>query len=264
MGVLRHIMGTMWKIFCGPKADPDMVNGAANAVATLRYLTGRKLGVKPKALVKLGFDGRRHPWILERREDLTVLEEVYLDADYDMPIPAPSVIVDLGANFGASSVYFALRWPEARIISLEPSPELYARLQRNTARYPNITPLQYAAGAQNGVLPFIVSSSSVGGGFFSAEAGAEVIEVTVRGMQSLMAESGVSQIDLLKFDIEGAEGLLLEDASVLDTIGAFVGEVHPDLMEMPVTDFLARFEDFETARQELQGGRFLLRGFRRT
>lgn len=264
MSVFRHIVGTMGKLFRGPKTDPDLVNGAANAISTLHYLLGRKLGANPKSLLRLGVDGRRHAWILERREDLTVLEEVYLDADYDMQIPVPSVIFDLGANFGAASVYFALRWPEAQIFSLEPSPELYTRLEHNTAGYPNITPLRFAAGAKDDVLPFTLSASSVGGGFFNTEAGAEVVEVAVRSMQSLMEVCRVSQIDLLKFDIEGAEGMMLEDASVLDSVGAFVGEVHPDLMQMPVADFLSRFEAFDTTRQELHGGRFLLRGVRRT
>ena len=39
----------------------------------------------------------------------------------------PGRIVDLGANIGAASV-FATRWPNARILALEPDPGTFERL----------------------------------------------------------------------------------------------------------------------------------------
>jgi FkbM family methyltransferase len=234
----------------------------ANALAALGYLVGRKLGAGTDARLRLGYGGKRHEWVLRRREDLTVLEEVFLDEDYDIAIPPPAVVFDLGANIGAASIYFALRWPNALVFAVEPSPEMHARLRETTAGYRNIRCLAYAAGATDGVMPFTMSSSSVGGSFYRNEEGAHVVEMPVRSLASLMAECGVDRIGLLKFDIEGAEGLLFQEPAILERIDAFVGEIHPDLMTEPVETFLARFSAFATERQELSRGRFLLRGQR--
>jgi FkbM family methyltransferase len=263
MSVLFHISGTLGKLVRGRPHDRDHFVGIANAVAVVCFLVERKLGAGRSIRLRLGYGGRRHDWELERCEDLTVLEEVFLDEDYDMDIPPPSVVFDLGANFGAASVYFALRWPDVRIFAVEPSPKIHAQLLATTVGFENIRCMAYAAGATDGAMAFIVSSISVGGGFYCNEAGAEVLEVPVRSLASLMAECGVARIDLLKFDIEGAEGLLFQDPSILECVDAFVGEIHPDIITEPVTVFLAGFSQFETTRQDFTDGRFLLRGTRR-
>jgi FkbM family methyltransferase len=264
MKALSHIARTLLKFARGRPHDRDRSIGFANAVAAFQFLSERKLGSVSARPLLLGYAGRRHEWVLQRREDLTVLEEVFLDEDYDMAIPPPAVVFDLGANIGAASVYFALRWPNARILSVEPSPEMHLKLRENTAIYKNIRCVSYAAGAVDGVLPFTVSASSVGGGFYRNEAGAAILEVPVRSLKSLMKEFGFSRINLLKFDIEGAEGLLFQDPVVLKSVDAFVGEIHPDLMTMQVESFIAQLSDFELQRRELAAGRFLLRGVRRS
>lgn len=263
MSVLIHVARTLGKLVRGRHHESDRAVGIANAAAALGFLAGRKLGGGRNKRLRLGYGGRRHEWLLKRREDLTVLEEVFLDEDYEINISPPAVVFDLGANIGAASVYFTLRWQDARIFAVEPSPELHARLLEATASYGSIRCLPYAAGARDGTMPFTISSSSVGGGFYRQEAGAEILEVPVRSLASLMAECGVARINLLKFDIEGAEGLIFREPAILEHVDAFVGEIHPDLMTEPVEVFLARFSEFETVRQNLTSGRFLLRGKRR-
>lgn len=262
MSVIASVGRTVARLARGRPHDRAVVADVANAVAAMRYLAGRKLGVSAQTRLQLGYGGRRHSWPLTRREDLTVLEEVFLDEDYAMEIPPPAVILDLGANFGAASVYFTLRWPAARIIAVEPAPELFARLRETTAAYPNITCLPYAVGARDGKMPFGVSESSVGSGFFLDGPDARTIEVDARALASLMAECGIDRADLVKFDVEGAESLMFEDPSVLDRIDAFVGEFHPDLVSGPIEALTAKFAEFETRREPLSRGRFIMRGVR--
>ncbi len=52
------------------------------------------------------------------------------------------VIVDCGANIGISSVWYAQRYPRARIIAVEPEPENFRILSMNAANYPNIVAVQ--------------------------------------------------------------------------------------------------------------------------
>lgn len=264
MNAVLSIAGTLAKLARGGPRDPAPGIAARNVGAALRYILARKLtGRAVQPVLRLGFGGRRHPWRLERREDLTVLEEVFLDEDYHLDITPPRVIFDLGANFGAASVYFALRWPEARVVAVEANPEMAPRLRATTAPYENVTVIEAAAGAEDGTMPFTISASSVGGGLNRPEPGARIVDVDVRSLASLMAEAGADRIDLLKFDIEGAEGLLFRDPAILSRVRAFVGEIHPDLMDEPADAFAAKFAAFDTTRVPLPMGRFLLKGTRR-
>ena len=211
MSVIASVARTLRKLARGRPHDRDRAVGLANAAAALSFLAGRKLGTGSDARLRLGYGVRRHEWKLRRREELTVLEEVFLDEDYDMAIGPPGVVFDLGANFGAASVYFALRWQNAKIFAVEPSPEIYARLCETTARYENIRCVPFAVGASDGAMPFTLSASDASGGFFREEDGAPIVDLPVRSLTSLMAECGVTRIHLLKFDIEGAESLLFQD-----------------------------------------------------
>ena len=55
---------------------------------------------------------------------------------------ASPLIVDLGASVGLSAIWFAQVWPFATVLAIEPHEENFRLLQRNVARYPNITPIQ--------------------------------------------------------------------------------------------------------------------------
>lgn len=261
MRTALNVARTLAKFARGNSHGRDVGADTANAMAAFGYLVGRKLSLGGRSTLRLGFGERRHLWDITRREDLMVLEEVFLDEEYALDITPPTTVLDLGANFGAASVYFALRWPQARIFAVEPSPEMFARLGQIASCYENIRCLPYAIAAADGVMAFGVSRSSVGSGFFAHEP-AQRIDVPVRSLSSLLAECGVERVGLLKFDIEGAEALLVEDGAALARVDAFVGEIHPDLMQVPVNDLLARFAAFDTHSEPLAGGRFMLRGTR--
>src|SRR5262249_45179752 len=75
--------------------------------------------------------------------DIPTFEHVFVWGDYDWPVPAqPRLIIDGGANIGCAANYFAIRYPEARIIAIEPDASNYQMLERNTAAYTNIARIQ--------------------------------------------------------------------------------------------------------------------------
>ncbi|MBI1337172.1 MAG: hypothetical protein GC164_09440 [Phycisphaera sp.] len=51
------------------------------------------------------------------------------------PLGAGSVIVDLGAGVGLASVYYAIRYPQARLYSFESDPRVAEILRFNANRY---------------------------------------------------------------------------------------------------------------------------------
>jgi FkbM family methyltransferase len=70
--------------------------------------------------------------------DVWNMQQVFLDRQYDVEIPEPRTILDLGAYVGYTAIYFANRFPGASIISVEPPGSNFDTLVANTAAYANI------------------------------------------------------------------------------------------------------------------------------
>jgi len=114
------------------------------------------------------------------------------------------LVLDLGANIGASSVFFGTAFPGSRVIAVEPEPANYALLCQNT-RGLNILNLQAAIGAQPGRTRLV--DAGIGPwGYRTAVAGAgpEVPQVTI---PQILAQHGAAPCRpfLVKIDIEGGE-----------------------------------------------------------
>lgn len=260
LGSIIPIGRTMSKFSVGLKGDSHRWTNLVNAAKTLRYLVSNQMGKPADTILSLGYGQRRHEWEIEDRNDISVLEEVFFDEEYALDIAPPEYVLDLGANFGAASVYFALKWPEARIVAVEPNPAIFARLKRNTAAYQNITCLPYAAGGTDGTASFSISDSHVGSSFVERGEGAQSIEVQVRSLSTIMAEVGIERVDVLKFDVEGAEEYVFSDREALRKVNVLVGEVHPDLMKLGQDEFMALFCDWRLFQEPLENGRFVLKG----
>ncbi len=72
--------------------------------------------------------------------DRTMFEQIFLNKEYEVPINfSPATIIDLGANVGYASIYFANRFPDAKIFAVEPEENNHQVAVKNTAPYKNIT-----------------------------------------------------------------------------------------------------------------------------
>ncbi|MEE9542246.1 MAG: FkbM family methyltransferase, partial [Thermodesulfobacteriota bacterium] len=81
-----------------------------------------------------------------------------IKAEYWLPDELePRTILDIGANIGISSVYFANRYPEAKIFSFEPVPSNYALLEKNIKNYDQISAFNVALGAESGDVEIFTS-----------------------------------------------------------------------------------------------------------
>lgn len=186
------------------------------------------------ALCKSAVPGSPHAVQLRvPSSDLSTYYQVFTKRDYDFCAESPPrVIVDAGANIGLASVWFANRFPQAKIIAIEPERGNYELLLRNVSPYPNILPLRAALWNRNeeidlrdpgrGAWGFITETSHSG-----EDSPARTLH-TVRGItvDALMAEYMLDGIDLLKIDIEGAEREVFEDTS------AWIGRVRSLIVEL--------------------------------
>jgi FkbM family methyltransferase len=124
----------------------------------------------------------------------------------------PFVFVDIGANVGLFSLYVAAIAPAARIIAIEPEPGNFARLAFNIAANPSlpVTPLALALGDTEGTAEIVLNERDRGGTRLAAGgASGRGVAVRCRPLLAVVSEAGVSDIDALKIDVEGAEDTVL-------------------------------------------------------
>jgi FkbM family methyltransferase len=163
--------------------------------------------------------------------DVVLYRQIFERHEYDVPVSrAPAAIIDAGANVGLAAVYFAHRFPDARIIAIEPEAHNFALLASNVADYPNIVPVKAALWHHNGIVDLF--DPGIGPWGYVAGTDAErpgrwhqrTDAITV---DTLMAVHGLTHVDLLKMDIEGSEREVLTHAATwIDRVDALVIELH--------------------------------------
>lgn len=156
----------------------------------------------PGRKVELRFRGLAHPIAIRPgTPDVQAVINNVVREEYGAILPreAPAFIIDAGGYIGDSAAYFASKYPQAQIVTLEPHPDNYALAKANVAAYGDRVQLLNAALAS---APGMVSISGEYDGAVVGEAGATVEAINI---PQLMQMAGRDWIDLLKMDIEGAE-----------------------------------------------------------
>ena len=125
--------------------------------------------------------------------------------------------LDVGANVGYYTLLLAnLVGPTGNVWSFEPAADTFASLERNVGLNPKssarIRLLRLALSDREGSASLVTGThhglARLGE---AADAGAEPVSVTT--LDRLLEHEGRPQVDLIKVDIEGAEGRLLDGAA---------------------------------------------------
>lgn len=166
--------------------------------------------------------------------DISTYKQIFVKEEYNFTvINQPKVIVDAGANIGLASIYFANKYPDAKILSIEPEKNNVELLKKNVEFYPNIIPVHAALWNKNEQIK-VIDPGLGNWGFMTAKKKAvddngEQSYQTVKSVSidSLMTEYNLDQIDILKIDIEGAEKEVFSDTSSWITkVNAIIIELH--------------------------------------
>jgi FkbM family methyltransferase len=158
------------------------------------------------------------------------MREVWMDECYRLPFElTPDTLVDLGANIGLSSLWFAHRYKCTTIIAVEPSAENARLVRLNLER--NGIPAQVieaAVGPRDGTA-FLQSHHDSNMG----QLGTSGDPVPVFSMDTVLRNlPNGAQVDLVKLDIEEGEGpLLAENVSWLGRVKAVIAEFHPAVVD---------------------------------
>ena len=205
--------------------------GIPGIVLYLRELKSRK-----GDLFQLRLPGVAHPLHARfKTTDLSMIKQVLFEKEYDFNMkPVPAVIVDVGANIGAAAIYFANKFPGAKIFALEPEAANFRLLQQNVLAYSNITPIHAALWSKECTLEITNAfASEREAAYVTREAASGMADagsrqnVQTMHMAGILKQYDISYVDLLKIDIEGAEREVFENQPEwLSKVGVIAIELH--------------------------------------
>lgn len=185
----------------------------------LRGLAVRALKGRPLDVEALGAKMRLYPYnnVCEKR---ILFTPQYFDAAERALIEShlrdDFTFIDIGANIGGYALSIAAKaGPRARILAIEPQPEIFERLTYNISQNPfgNIKAIACAIADKDGGITLFVDRSNRG------ETSMRIVTPDARGGQllvagktllTLCAEEKYARLDAVKLDVEGAEDLILE------------------------------------------------------
>ncbi len=141
------------------------------------------------------------------------------------------VVMDIGANVGAASVYFSLVYPDATIFSFEPGSRAYRLLRANTEARPNVHAHNFGLFSSNLEVPLYRGTYDSGmSSIAKSESTRETSDpITLRSVREWLEENSISTVDILKIDTEGCEVPLLEALKdLLPSVKVIYLEYHND------------------------------------
>ena len=199
---------------------------------TLRRGVAKNFGKDDMRLTSRYLD---HPVFARRgTTDLTVFDQIFVEREYRCldHLSGLKTIIDLGANCGFSSSYLLSRFPESRLIAVEPDEGNFEALQRNLAAYGDrAMAMKGAVWSHCTELSFKAETTSPGnewGRRMTGDAPATALRVKAWDIPTIMQAARFERIDLLKMDIEGAEAEIFSASSLdwIDRVGSMVIELH--------------------------------------
>jgi FkbM family methyltransferase len=176
--------------------------------------------------LRIRVGGRERDWWVADPMEVAALSEVFVAGEYSdwLPDEAPSLIVDAGANIGSATLWFRERFPNARIIAIEPNPHAFSRLERNVGGDSNVQLVNAALAATDGT-GFFACEPMTPVGRLQAHDGPDVVSVEALTLATIRERyADGARIDMLKLDVEGTEWPVLEGP--LTNIGTIAMEIH--------------------------------------
>jgi len=144
----------------------------------------------------------------------------------------PKLIIDCGAYVGYSSAYFLARFPNARVIAVEPDGSNFEMLCRNLSAYGDrVQALRSAIWSRVTGLKVVKGQYRDGRAWTTQVREClddEKPDVMATSIGDLLERAGYDRVDILKMDVEGAEAIVFGEhyEAWIDRVGTFAIELH--------------------------------------
>jgi FkbM family methyltransferase len=161
--------------------------------------------------------------------DIVVFYQIFVEREYRCldHVRTPQFIIDCGANVGYSSAYFLARYPDARLVAVEPDSGNFELLKKNLAPYKDRIVL-INSGVWSKPGPLVIANPEADAWAFTVrEAKAdEAADFQAVDIPSLIRDSGETRVSILKVDIEGSETEVFRESPWLQEVDHLVIELH--------------------------------------
>lgn len=184
----------------------------AYKLKSLFYPFLSRLGINMKGKkLSLSVKGIKQPvYCRYGTSDSFVFEQMFIKEEYSGVENIENVnwIVDCGANVGYSAVYFLNKYPQARIIAIEPDPDNFEICAANLAAYSERAyPINSAIWSSKAGLIIdrpLQENEEWGIEVRLCQAG-ETADLNAIDIKTVLEDFQIDSVDILKIDIEKAE-----------------------------------------------------------
>jgi FkbM family methyltransferase len=164
------------------------------------------------------------------------------DDDQARLIPDAQIVFDVGANVGQSAKTYRRLYPQAQIWSFEPFPVTYEHLCHSLAD-DRFHPIALALSDQISKAKLNIGAVSITNSLLRRETDTgKSIEIQTDTLDHFCSEHGISSIDILKVDVEGAEDRVFSGAKEMLSRRA-IRSVFVEVYFRPVYDGMPMFWD---------------------
>lgn len=190
---------------------------------------------KRNELISLKIRGHKQiVYLRNNTSDIPMFYYIFQAKEYDFNFDfEPKVIIDCGAHIGLGAIFFANKFPNALIYSIEPEKENFEILLKNTEEYPNIKCLNY--GIWNEMTNLKIVDIGSGNWGFMTEEVSRKDENTIEAIsiEEIMKRYQIANIDICKINIEGTEKELFAEnyEKWLPKTKAIIIELHDRMRE---------------------------------
>jgi FkbM family methyltransferase len=151
-------------------------------------------------------------------------------------------VLDIGANLGAASAYFAQLYPHARVYAFEPASAPFSLLKFNTVSFPNVVAFPFGFFAHDKQAPLYhgkadpVESSVIP----SHRTDSNCEQIQLVSAPKFLAEQSITKVDILKLDTEGCEVPVLRSLkNYLPEVKLLYVEYHSDRDRRLIDELMA-------------------------
>lgn len=155
------------------------------------------------------------------------------------PRVKPEIVLDIGANIGVTAIWLKHHYPNAEIYCFEPMPENFCLLEKNTKTLAGVKCFPFGLGAEDAICDIYANEDPNNFGGFSIHARQSNFEslgntqkykskIEIKHAARTLERLGISGIDILKIDTEGAEYDIVSSLpnNLLENCQWIMGELH--------------------------------------
>ena len=177
---------------------------------------------------------------------INLFEEIFIHEVYKFDSRnSKPCIIDCGSNIGMSILYFKCLYPHSTITAFEPDPNAFRLIQENVKqnKLTNVTVLNFALDYAPGKV--ILFGNQQPGGLTNSLITSSDRKIGTTIFAKKLSEFIDQSIDLLKIDVEGAEGKIIDDLifhKKLSAIKKLIIEFHPKYANSSLEDFISKLK----------------------